>query len=320
MQHHEGAGKRNTYDEGGAVLRRRTLTARRIGSPEARERLNAMIARSRDRLSAEGEFAEDEIGSSALGPEVTKAEVSGAHRAARVRFSPSPRALAGVLVLAVLGILVALLVFPRAGAPGEVSVMVSGTASPLDPDRISAAGADGQFYKERAADNEGDASTDSVMVHVVGAVARPGLVRVPQGSLTNDAIQAAGGPAPDAALDSLNLAEPVRTGQQIKVLSREEAEHLASGTERGAGPEAASGSPGANGSAAKSGPTASGKIDLNRATVNDLQTLPKVGPKLAQRIVDWRTEHGPFRSTTDLDAVPGIGPTLMQALEPLVTV
>ncbi len=198
--------------------------------------------------------------------------------------------------------------------------MVSGTASPLDPDRISAADADGQLSKGQAAERDGGDSAGSVTVHVVGAVARPGLVRVPEGSLTNDAVQAAGGPAPDAALDSLNLAEPVRTGQQIKVLSHDEAEHLASGTERGSDSEASSGGPGANGSAAKSGPTASGKIDLNRATVNDLQTLPKVGPKLAQRIVDWRSEHGPFRSTSDLDAVPGIGPALMQALEPLVTV
>lgn len=137
-----------------------------------------------------------------------------------------------------------------------------------------------------------------VLVHVAGAVVSPGIYRLRGGDRVVDAIAAAGGFAAQAARDAVNLARPLTDGEQLSVPSRE-----------------AAAPPGGAGAA-----TSQARIDLNTATVAELDTLPRIGPALAQRIVDWRTANGRFTSVDDLRAVPGIGDKMLQSLRALVTV
>jgi competence protein ComEA len=152
---------------------------------------------------------------------------------------------------------------------------------------------------EEAAATESPAQ-DLVLVHVAGAVRRPGLYELQAGSRVDDAIRAAGGPKPRAVLALVNLAAPVADGQQIVVPGPG-----GSGTAAGEGPATSAGS-------------APPPVRLNSATVDELDTLPGVGPVTAQRIVDYRDEHGAFASIDDLDAVPGIGPTRLEQLRELL--
>jgi competence protein ComEA len=140
---------------------------------------------------------------------------------------------------------------------------------------------------------------EGLVVHAAGAVVRPGVYRVPAGSRVNDVVNAAGGPAADADVDQLDLAAKVGDGDRVYVPRRGETMPSAN----------------ANGSAAPAGP-----VDLNRATVEQLDGLPGVGPATAKAIVDWRTRHGRFRSVQDLLDVPGIGRSKLDRLEALVVV
>jgi competence protein ComEA len=138
-----------------------------------------------------------------------------------------------------------------------------------------------------------------LVVHVVGQVFKPGLYSLPDGSRVDDAISRAGGPKPRAALEAVNLAAPIADGQQIVVPSRREAARaLAGGPVAGAIPGA--------------------RVHLNSATLEQLDELPGVGPVTAQKILDYRTEHGAFGSVDELDAVPGIGPATLAELRDLV--
>lgn len=119
-----------------------------------------------------------------------------------------------------------------------------------------------------------------VSVHVSGAVAKPGLVDLPPGSRIADAVAAAGGAHAEADFGALNLASEIRDGDHIVVPVR--------GERLGA-------------------VTATGLVDINRATANELEELPGVGPVLAQRIVEHRAAHGPYVAVEDLLDVPGIG-------------
>jgi competence protein ComEA len=141
-----------------------------------------------------------------------------------------------------------------------------------------------------------------LLVHVVGEVHRPGLYRLRDGSRVADALERAGGAKPKAALALVNLAAPVADGQQVVVPRRGDALPTA-----GAAPGSGT-TPGL--------PTQ--KVRLNSATLEELDTLPGVGPVTAQKILDYRTEHGAFQTVEELDAVPGIGPTRLAELKPLV--
>ena len=136
-----------------------------------------------------------------------------------------------------------------------------------------------------------------LLVHVVGAVRTPGLYRLDDGSRVDGAIRAAGGPKPKADLNAINLAAPVADGQQVIVPVR--------------GRETAS-------PAATSPGTAAGPVHLNTATLEELDALPGVGPVTAQKILDYRDEHGAFSSVDELDAVSGIGPARLAELRKLV--
>ncbi|MCS7007510.1 MAG: ComEA family DNA-binding protein [Gaiellaceae bacterium] len=143
-----------------------------------------------------------------------------------------------------------------------------------------------------------------VVVHVVGAVRSPGLLRLPEGSRVVDAVERAGGATRKADLAGVNLAAPLVDGTQVVVPFR-------------AGPGAMPSVVGGG-----SPPVGSGSrppVSLSSATAEELDALPGVGPVTAQRILDYRAEHGPFASVDDLDAVPGIGPARIEQLRDLVT-
>jgi competence protein ComEA len=145
-----------------------------------------------------------------------------------------------------------------------------------------------------------------VIIHVAGAVALPGVVQLPAGSRVHQAIAEAGGGTPSADLNRLNLAAVLVDGQKLYVPLP--------------GEDLPADAGGAAGTAADPGGGASGggKVNLNTASVEELDALPKVGPVLAQRIVDWRKEHGLFKAVEELDAVDGVGPKMLETLLPLV--
>jgi competence protein ComEA len=147
-----------------------------------------------------------------------------------------------------------------------------------------------------------------VVVHVVGAVRRPGLYQLREGARVADVVARAGGATRAAYLAGLNLAAPLVDGTQVLVPARAEAAG-------GGGASAGEASSAASGAA----PGAAPMLSLATATAEQLDELPGVGPVTAQKILDYRAEHGPFRSVDDLDAVPGIGPARIEQLRDLVT-
>ena len=135
-----------------------------------------------------------------------------------------------------------------------------------------------------------------LVVDVVGAVRRPGLYRLPQGSRIADAVARAGGATAKADVQLVNLAAPLADGTQIVVPARA---------------AVAASAPVAPGAPA-------GPVHLNTATLEQLDALPGVGPVTAQKILDYRQQHGAFSSVDELDAIPGIGPARLDQLRDLV--
>lgn len=141
-------------------------------------------------------------------------------------------------------------------------------------------------------------------VYVSGAVQTPDVYLLPAGSLVRDAIRAAGGPAPDADLNRINLARELLDQQQIYVPRQGEESPV---------PTISEGVPHRTASTAP-------RININTATAEELQQLPRVGPTLAQRIVAYREMYGPFRTPEDLMRVSGIGETVFAAIRDYITV
>lgn len=141
-------------------------------------------------------------------------------------------------------------------------------------------------------------------VHVIGAVAQPGVVELTQGAIVADAIAAAGGMTDHAVAGELNLATGLTDGMQIRVGSEDQPSQLDSSSAQ-------------RGSVAGENPM---KINLNQATEQDLQLLPGVGPATAEAILTFRKEHGGFTSVKELREVSGIGDKTFAKLEPLVSV
>jgi competence protein ComEA len=133
-----------------------------------------------------------------------------------------------------------------------------------------------------------------LVVDVAGAVRRPGLYHLATGTRIADAVAAAGGATQRADVTLVNLAAPLADGEQVLVPVR-------------------------GGVAATGGaPSTTAPLDLNTATAEQLDALPGVGPATAQKIIDYRQAHGPFRSIDELEAVPGIGPSKLAQLQGLV--
>jgi competence protein ComEA len=147
----------------------------------------------------------------------------------------------------------------------------------------------GEVSFARAAEPGGVVGRDLV-VHVAGAVADPGVYRLPAGSRVTDAVERAGGATRGAAVDGINLAAPLSDGQQVVV--------------PGGGPA----------STASAAGTEEGPISLGTATVDELDTIEGIGPVTAQNIIDFRDQAGGLSSIEELDEISGIGPATMEAL------
>jgi len=165
----------------------------------------------------------------------------------------------------------------------------------------------------RAAGKGSTPSTNSktILVHVAGSVRKPGVLTLPADARTIDAIRGAGGAIPGGDVGSLNLAAHLQDGQQVVVPSRQKAVAVT---------QVLSGTMLPSGATSKSKPRASkkdfaGVININRASAAELEALPGVGPAIAGRIIAYRTQNGPFRSLSDLDAVKGIGVKKLEDLK-----
>jgi competence protein ComEA len=188
----------------------------------------------------------------------------------------------------------------------------AGSASPVRIEGSPGTSAGVAGAESRAgADREGGAT--GIYVHVAGAVRRPGLVRLPAGSRVAVALERAGGPGRRADLSGVNLAAQLEDGQQVIVPVRGAA---------GVGAAGSAALPGRLGAATTASPGSAGapKLSLAAATMDQLDELDGIGPTLAQRIIEYRAEHGGFRSVEELREVDGIGEkrfaTLREAVQP----
>ena len=253
------------------------------------------------------------------------------------RWGLSPRLLLLVAVLALVAVVWGVTQFsaaPRAeqiASPSATAESVQAVGAQQSTQSTAQPGA-----SESA---QGGASGEAtVRVHVAGAVNNPGVYTLPAQGRTVDAIAAASGAAADADLDRVNLAGTLSDGVQIYVPHRGETAAPAQIQPNGGTANTGQGNA-ANGAAqngasqggtqpqpartltpAGSAQKGSTPVNINTATAEELQTLPRIGPAMAQRIIAWREAHGGFRSVDELDAVPGIGPSMLENLRPLVTV
>ncbi len=259
------------------------------------------------------------------------------------RWGLSPRVLLLVAVLALVAVVWSVTQFsaaPRAeqiASPSATAESVQAVGAQQSPQPGAQSTAQPSANPSESA--QGGASGEAtVRVHVAGAVNNPGVYTLPAQGRAVDAIAAASGAAADADLDRVNLAGALSDGVQIYVPHRGETAAPAQiqpngGTANAGQGNAANGAAqnGASQGGAQPQPartlTASGSaqkgstpVNINTATAEELQTLPRIGPAMAQRIIAWREAHGGFHSVDELDAVPGIGPSMLENLRPLVTV
>lgn len=216
----------------------------------------------------------------------------------RIRWRLEPGAIRAIAVMLVVVVGVVAWLVSRGGptqTPTPARIAASGSVAPT-----ALAGASGESTPTSSA---------LIVVDVVGPVRHPGIVSLPVGSRVADAIAAAGGlrPGREGVRAGLNLARVLQDGEQVDASA-------------GSPPAAASTS--GSGSSTGSNPTAGagGKLDLNTATLEQLDQLPRIGPVTAEKILDFRQEHGGFRTVDQLLEVPGIGDRTLEQLAPLVRV
>lgn len=219
------------------------------------------------------------------------------------------RILAGAAAVAGVAVAVVVVVIALRGPPPAPEPLVLPRAVP--PTGVGAgpsADAEGAGPGAGADEANSGGGRSGTFVHAAGAVARPGVYRVRAGGRVSDLLDAAGGPAGDADLDQVNLAAKVADGERVYVPRRGEA------------PPPMAGSSATGGAGAGSGGSPSGPVNLNTATLEQLDSLPGVGPATAQAILDYRKAHGRFRSIDELMEVRGIGQAKLSAIRPKVRV
>lgn len=226
-------------------------------------------------------------------------------RAPRRRFDG--RTLAGLGVIGVLSLLLATWYVWRswpvsAHVPDRSEIVAAAPTSPGQPPAPATPTGSPVSASLSPVPLPASPAAGSLVVHVAGTVVRPGIVTLTAGSRVADAIQAAGGALPEADLSGVNLARVLVDGEQVLV-----------------GLPPAAGAPVATTPVPSGGPEA-GPLDLNSATLDQLQNLPGVGPVLAQRIVDWRTDNGRFTSVEELQEIDGIGEQRLEDLRSRVRV
>jgi competence protein ComEA len=188
----------------------------------------------------------------------------------------------------------------RRGAGAALVILLAGAAIAVFVTSVTPQGGAREVVASSSPDDAdaalvSDGAGSAIFVHVLGQVARPGLYELRDGDRVVDAISAAGGLTPEAEPAGVNLARLLSDGEQLAVPAIGE-------VAGGAAPGVAS----------------DGRVDLNTADVAALDTLPRIGPAMAQRIIDWRESNGPLKSVDDLLAVSGIGSKTVDALRPLV--
>lgn len=229
-------------------------------------------------------------------------EVVDAEPPRRFRVAVGVRvALGAVVALALVVGAVAVRVWQRAPATGVPVAVVAESPGAAAVGPATPSGGTGAEVAGAATTTQVGGPASAMVVHVVGEVASPGVVSVPAGARVADALAAAGGATATADLEAINLARVLTDGEQVVVPAPGEA---------------------AVGGAAGSGGASddSGLVDLNRADATGFDTLPGIGPVLAERIVAWREEHGRFTAVEELTEVSGIGPALLSGLRDLVRV
>ena len=237
----------------------------------------------------------------------------------RLAIAPRAAVVAGAVLLILALVLALRAVLASTGTGGEPApaTAAAGTANASMRAHAPAASAATAPLSTRGSPAPGGspAAAGTVVVHVTGAVTRPGVVVLGVGSRVTDAIDAAGGVTPDADAEQLNLARVLTDGEQIRVprigeILPDPAPQPSGAATPGAG--TGSGKPGDGG--------ASGTVNINTASASELEKLPGIGPALAQRIVEYRDSHGPFASVDALTDVPGIGKAKLEALREQATV
>lgn len=209
-----------------------------------------------------------------------------APRPGRIRFAISRVAVLALVIIVLGWIAISILLAP----PPKTSELET---VPLVADPT-----DGAPLSPSSSSPAGSPSGPKVTVHVVGAVKKPGVYQLPEGSRITDAVEAAGGATNKAHPELVNLAAKLVDGQQIILPGTSNSSGAAQAPVPGGGAEA--------------------KISINSADAQTLQELPGIGPALAERIIEFRTKNGPFSTVEELDAVSGIGPAMLEKLSDLV--
>jgi competence protein ComEA len=241
-------------------------------------------------------------------PPVAAPVASGGSRVRVGAFDPGRRGLAVLAVAALLAAAAGAWFFiratPRADSASNADPAVAAASTPAVPP--SASGGWPALTSGAPGGSTPSAAT-VIVVDVVGRVAKPGIFTLPAASRIFDAIAAAGGALPGTDLTALNLAGKLIDGEEIFVGIPPPSGSAAQtaggvvGGDTGAGP-------------ATAGTTKPSVVDLNSASLTDLETLPGVGAVTAQRIIDWRTQHGRFTSVVQLQQISGIGPSKYASL------
>lgn len=237
-----------------------------------------------------------------------------AHPPRRSRWNISSQALLGLFALIVVIAGAVFLFNPSKFSSQSVPLEQSGEAGPQSVQQGASEEKNVPSTKTltTSAGSTGTSETQ-VWVHVAGAVKKPGMYKISSSMRVGNAIDMAGGATAQADLNQINLAEKVNDGSQIRVPQQGETAQALPLSAASAGVPASS---------ASAHPTSSagGVINLNTATAEELESLPRVGPKLAQKIIEYREAHGSFTSVEQLNDVPGIGDTMLANIAPQATV